>query len=45
VQIRYYIDSGTGQPHIYGHGVDETEVEDVLIRPIEDERAELPDLE
>ena len=26
----------TDQPHIYGHSVDEAEVEDVLVRPMED---------
>ena len=36
MQIRYYIDPATDQPHIYRHGVDEAEVEDVLSRPIED---------
>ncbi len=36
MQVRYYIDPATGQPHIYRHGVDEAEVEDVLVRPIED---------
>ena len=28
--IRYYLDSMTGIPHIYGHNVSESEVEDVL---------------
>jgi hypothetical protein len=28
--VRYYIDPATGQPHIYGHGVTEEEVEQVL---------------
>jgi len=36
VKVRYYIDAGTGQPHIHGHNVDEAEVEDVLVRPFED---------
>jgi uncharacterized protein DUF4258 len=36
VRIRYYLDPETGEPHIYNHGVDETEVEDVLERPGED---------
>jgi len=34
--VRFYIDSATGQPHIYGHSVVEEEVEDVLARPMED---------
>ena len=36
MDTRYYIDPRTGQPHIYNHAVDESEVEDVLVRPIED---------
>jgi hypothetical protein len=36
VEIRYYIDPETGLPHIYRHGVDEQDVEDVLRRPLED---------
>jgi hypothetical protein len=36
VDVRYYIDGETGQPHIYRHDVAEPEVEDVLRRPIED---------
>ena len=34
--VRFYIDRQTGLPHIYKHGVDEQEVEDVLLRPGED---------
>ena len=34
--VRFYIDSTTLQPHIYGHDVIESEVEDVLARPMED---------
>jgi hypothetical protein len=30
MEIRYYLDPETGQPHIYGHGVIEVEVEQVL---------------
>lgn len=30
VEFRYYIDSATGEPHIYAHGVSETEVEDIF---------------
>jgi hypothetical protein len=36
VQVRYYIDRRSDQPHIYGHNVTETEVEAVLARPLED---------
>ena len=30
MEVRYYLDPDTGQPHIYGHGVTEKEVEEVL---------------
>ena len=36
MELRFFIDSSTGEPHIYGHNVTEVEVEDVLTRPIED---------
>ncbi len=36
MKLRFYIDRGTGLPHIYKHGVEEHEVEDVLLRPGED---------
>jgi hypothetical protein len=36
LNIRYYIDPETRLPHIYGHDVDETEVEEVLANPGED---------
>lgn len=36
MNVRYYIDPIAGLPHIYNHGVDEDEVEDVLRRPGED---------
>lgn len=36
MDIRYYFDSDTEQPHIRGHGVSEREVEEVLQRPGED---------
>jgi hypothetical protein len=36
VEIRYYIDPETEQPHIYGHNIDEQDVEDVLAKPLED---------
>jgi hypothetical protein len=36
LNIRYYIDQETGLPHIYGHDVEEIEVEEVLSNPGED---------
>lgn len=36
MNIRYYIDQETGLPHIYGHDVEEIEVEEVLSNPGED---------
>ena len=36
MDARFFVDPSTGQPHISGHNVTETEVEDVLSRPIED---------
>lgn len=36
--MRFYIDPDTGEPHIYAHGVEEDEVEDVLFFPGEDRR-------
>ena len=36
MDVRYYLDPDTGQPHIYGHGVSEAEVESVLRHPGED---------
>jgi len=36
VEIRFYIDPETGEPHIHRHAVEETEVEEVLSRPWED---------
>ena len=36
MEIRYYRDPDTGQPHIYSHGVTEAEVEYVLNGPGED---------
>jgi hypothetical protein len=35
VEVRLYRDPDTGLPHIYAHGVTESEVEDVLRRPAE----------
>ena len=36
MQVRYYVDPRTDQPHIYQHDVTEGEVEDTLSRPMED---------
>ena len=36
LSLRFYIDPETGDPHIYNHGVEEQEVEDVIILPNED---------
>ena len=36
--IRYYVDPVTELPHIYQHDVCEEEVEDILIRPLQDIR-------
>ena len=36
MDVRYYIDPRTGEPHIYSHAVNEREVKDVLGRPMED---------
>jgi hypothetical protein len=36
VDLRFYIDPETGYPHIHGHGVQEYEVEDVILSPGED---------
>ena len=36
MKIRYYIDPGTEEPHIYNHDVTENDVEEVLIKPSED---------
>ncbi|MPZ14217.1 MAG: hypothetical protein GEU73_07290 [Chloroflexi bacterium] len=38
MDIRFYRDPATGQPHIYNHGVTEDEVHEVLRRPGEDRR-------
>jgi hypothetical protein len=40
VNIRYNVDADTGLPHIYGHGVSEAEVEEVLAHPIESRRGD-----
>jgi Domain of unknown function (DUF4258) len=36
MNVRFYLDPETGEPHIYNHGVSEDEVEDVLRAPGED---------
>ena len=36
MRVRYYVDAETGEPHIYGHGVTEQEVEAILAKPGED---------
>ncbi len=36
MDLRFHIDPETGEPHIYGHGVTEDEVSEVLRRPGED---------
>ena len=36
MELRFYIDPETHEPHIYGHEVSEAEVEAVLSRPLED---------
>ena len=38
MDIRFYHDPATGEPHIYNHGVTEEEVEAVIRRPGEDRR-------
>ncbi len=37
MNVRYFPDPETGLPHIYGHGVTESEVEWILAHPGEDE--------
>ena len=36
MDVRFYRDADTGQPHIFGHGVSEPEDEEVLRGPGED---------
>lgn len=36
MNLRFYVDPETGQPHLSRHGVSEHEAEDVLERPLED---------
>lgn len=33
MDLRFYLDPATGEPHIYDHGVTEEEVEEVLENP------------
>ncbi|MCY4409465.1 MAG: hypothetical protein OXC27_03295 [Caldilineaceae bacterium] len=35
--MRFFIDPDTDEPHIYVHGVEEDEVEDILFFPGEDD--------
>ena len=35
MRLRFHIDPETGSPHIYSHGVEESEVEDVLDSPLD----------
>lgn len=37
MNVRYYLDPETRQPHIHEHGITEDEVEWILARPGEDE--------
>ena len=36
MEIRFYVDDSTGDPHLYSHNVNEKEVEDVVARALED---------
>ena len=36
MELRFYLDAQTGEPHLRKHGVSEQEVADVLERPLED---------
>jgi hypothetical protein len=36
MNVRFYVDPGTGSPHIYEHGIEEEEVIDALSSPGED---------
>ena len=36
MNLRFYIDRQTGVPHIHKHNVEEHEVEEVLLSPLED---------
>ena len=36
MNLRFFVDPATDQPHIYNHDVDESEVQDILEMPAED---------
>ena len=36
MDLRFYLDPQTGEPHIYEHGVSEEEVEEVLANPADE---------
>jgi hypothetical protein len=36
MDLRFYLDPDSGQPHVYGHGVSEEEVRQVMSRPGQD---------
>ena len=36
MNLRFYVDPETDEPHIHGHGVSGSEVEEILVRPGED---------
>ncbi len=36
IDLRFYLDPATGQPHIWNHDVEQEEVEEVLANPEED---------
>jgi hypothetical protein len=36
-EIRFFIDPATDQPHIYEHNIDESEVQEILSKPLKDE--------
>ena len=38
MNLRFYIDPETGEAHIHRHGVSQSEVADVIERPLEDRR-------
>ena len=36
VDVRFYVDPATGEPHLHRHGVSEAEAQQVLAGPVED---------
>ena len=40
MSIGFHIDAESGEPHIFNHGVEEREVEDILASPGEDVQGE-----